>query len=251
MDRDKLRLHLFEKTGLRIDVDDPVFTIVALNELVLEEMVARIEATRATETEAEKRIKLMMEDLTLSIGVLRQAKDAYIERARVAVGEAAAEKEAAMQRTADNILAGIGGAVKSGISGVIIPAVNLPVGEAVQAIGKATAAVKESTTALNQASGSIANAVGTTTTAIGRATEAAVKGIDEAKDRLNRPWWQPALVVFGAVVFGVVCGVALSTLVGKWTGVLATKAQITELIENQRAISAKLDGTTATKAPRK
>lgn len=247
MDRDKLRLHLFEKTGLRIDVDDPVFTIVALNELVLEEMVARIEATRATETEAEKRIKLMMEDLTLSIGVLRQAKDAYIERARVAVGEAAAEKEAAMQRTADNILAGIGGAVKSGISGVIIPAVNLPVSEAVQAMGKATAAVKESTAALNQASGGIANAIGTTTTAIGLATQAAVDGIDKAKGRLNRPWWQPALVVFGAVVLGAV----LSTLVGKWAGVFTTKAQITELIENQRAIAAKLDGATAAKAPRK
>ncbi|MDQ2821787.1 MAG: hypothetical protein M3Y65_15570 [Pseudomonadota bacterium] len=32
---------MFEKTGVRIDVDDPVFALVALNEAVLEEAVER------------------------------------------------------------------------------------------------------------------------------------------------------------------------------------------------------------------
>ena len=41
MDQNKLRNLVFEKTGVRIDVDDPVFALVALNEAVLEEAVER------------------------------------------------------------------------------------------------------------------------------------------------------------------------------------------------------------------
>lgn len=41
MDQQKLRTLVFEKTGVRIDVDDPVFALVALNEAVLEEAVER------------------------------------------------------------------------------------------------------------------------------------------------------------------------------------------------------------------
>jgi hypothetical protein len=41
MDQQKLRNLVFEKTGVRIDVDDPVFALVALNEAVLEEAVER------------------------------------------------------------------------------------------------------------------------------------------------------------------------------------------------------------------
>jgi hypothetical protein len=41
MDQQKLRNLVFEKTGVRIDVDDPVFALVALNEAVLAEAVGR------------------------------------------------------------------------------------------------------------------------------------------------------------------------------------------------------------------
>lgn len=41
MDQHKLRTLVFEKTGVRIDVDDPVFALVALNEAVLEDAVER------------------------------------------------------------------------------------------------------------------------------------------------------------------------------------------------------------------
>jgi hypothetical protein len=41
MDQQKLRTLVFEKTGVRIDLDDPVFALVALNEAVLEEAVER------------------------------------------------------------------------------------------------------------------------------------------------------------------------------------------------------------------
>lgn len=41
LDPQKLRLHVFEKTGIKVDVDDPIFALVALNEAVLEEAVER------------------------------------------------------------------------------------------------------------------------------------------------------------------------------------------------------------------
>lgn len=41
MDQHKLRTLVFEKTGVRIDIDDPVFALVALNEAVLEDAVER------------------------------------------------------------------------------------------------------------------------------------------------------------------------------------------------------------------
>jgi hypothetical protein len=41
MDQQKLRNLVFEKTGVRIDIDDPIFALVALNEAVLEEAVER------------------------------------------------------------------------------------------------------------------------------------------------------------------------------------------------------------------
>ena len=41
MDQLKLRTLVFEKTGVKIDVDDPVFALVALNEAVLAEAVER------------------------------------------------------------------------------------------------------------------------------------------------------------------------------------------------------------------
>jgi hypothetical protein len=41
MDQQKLRTLVFEKTGVKIDIDDPVFALVALNEAVLAEAVER------------------------------------------------------------------------------------------------------------------------------------------------------------------------------------------------------------------
>lgn len=41
MDPHKLRSQVFEKTGIKVDVDDPIFALVALNEAVLAETVER------------------------------------------------------------------------------------------------------------------------------------------------------------------------------------------------------------------
>ena len=41
MDQHKLRSHVFDKTGIKVDVGDPIFALVALNEAVLAETVER------------------------------------------------------------------------------------------------------------------------------------------------------------------------------------------------------------------
>ncbi|MFZ4874973.1 hypothetical protein ACL9RI_07805 [Janthinobacterium sp. Mn2066] len=41
MDQHKLRSHVFDRTGIKIDVDDPIFALVALNEAVLADTVGR------------------------------------------------------------------------------------------------------------------------------------------------------------------------------------------------------------------
>lgn len=41
VDQHKLRSHVFDKTGIKVDIDDPIFALVALNEAVLAETVER------------------------------------------------------------------------------------------------------------------------------------------------------------------------------------------------------------------
>ena len=41
MDQQNLRMLVFEKTGVKIDIDDPMFALVALNDAVLAEAVER------------------------------------------------------------------------------------------------------------------------------------------------------------------------------------------------------------------
>lgn len=41
VDQHKLRSHVFDKTGIKIDTDDPIFALVALNEAVLAETIER------------------------------------------------------------------------------------------------------------------------------------------------------------------------------------------------------------------
>jgi hypothetical protein len=52
MDQNKLRTLVFEKTGIRIDVGDPVFALVALNEAVLSECVEAHADSMASATAA-------------------------------------------------------------------------------------------------------------------------------------------------------------------------------------------------------
>ena len=52
VDQHKLRSHVFDKTGIKIDTDDPIFALVALNEAVLAETIERQLALLTAATEA-------------------------------------------------------------------------------------------------------------------------------------------------------------------------------------------------------
>lgn len=52
VDQHKLRSHVFERTGIKIDTDDPIFALVALNEAVLAETVERQLAVLDAATQA-------------------------------------------------------------------------------------------------------------------------------------------------------------------------------------------------------
>lgn len=52
VDQHKLRSHVFERTGIKIDTDDPIFALVALNEAVLAETVERQLAVLNAATDA-------------------------------------------------------------------------------------------------------------------------------------------------------------------------------------------------------
>ena len=52
VDQHKLRSHVFDKTGIKVDIDDPIFALVALNEAVLAETVERQLAVLDAATQA-------------------------------------------------------------------------------------------------------------------------------------------------------------------------------------------------------
>ena len=52
VDQHKLRSHVFDKTGIKIDTDDPIFALVALNEAVLAETIERQLAILKAATDA-------------------------------------------------------------------------------------------------------------------------------------------------------------------------------------------------------
>ncbi|MDB5933569.1 MAG: hypothetical protein JWQ01_913 [Massilia sp.] len=75
MDQQKLRNLVFEKTGVRIDVDDPVFALVALNEAVLAEAVERHVALLGDAT-AELAGRLQDSGLNVGAAMPRKAASA-------------------------------------------------------------------------------------------------------------------------------------------------------------------------------
>lgn len=62
MDIQKLRTAIFEKTGVRVDASDPIFTLVALNEVMLEESIASFKNVQdKNNAELDERIGKMVE----------------------------------------------------------------------------------------------------------------------------------------------------------------------------------------------
>lgn len=112
MDQHKLRSLVFDKTGVRIDIDDPIFALVALNEAVLAETVERhvalLEAA-AQELAQQARLAGGLPAAALVSGAAASAAAdaaAGVAQAAAASGAKAArtgtEKDAT-ENTADNV----------------------------------------------------------------------------------------------------------------------------------------------------
>jgi|GEM_PF-5935000 len=92
MDAEKLKNRLFEKTGKKIDVDDPLFTAMLLNQIVLEEYVENIaQVIEKTGTNIE-----------LNTGALLAGSKAVIAETSKLATEADRLHDAAAAKAAEN-----------------------------------------------------------------------------------------------------------------------------------------------------
>lgn len=96
MDIQKLRTVIFEKTGVRVDAMDPIFTLVALNEAVLDESVALFKNVQdKNNAELDERIGKMValyeSIITASNNLVERANHAHKAAALKAATDARAE----------------------------------------------------------------------------------------------------------------------------------------------------------------
>lgn len=101
MDIQKLRTSIFEKTGVRVDATDPIFTLVALNEVMLDECIASFKkAQDANNAELDERIGKMVElrnsMTTAANNLYERANQAHKAAALKAATDARAEIMEAM-----------------------------------------------------------------------------------------------------------------------------------------------------------
>jgi hypothetical protein len=96
MEISKLQTAVFEKTGIRLDRTDPVFALVALNEVVIEELLATSQEQWAqNNSELDAKIgaltKLHEQILAASKDLATRVNQAHLAAALQAAGEAKAE----------------------------------------------------------------------------------------------------------------------------------------------------------------
>lgn len=115
MDIQKLRTSIFEKTGVRVDVTDPIFTLVALNEVMLDESIASFKKVQeANNVELDERIGKMVElrnsMTTAANNLFERANQAHKAAALKAATDARAEIIEAMHVEVKQAVSRIGSA---------------------------------------------------------------------------------------------------------------------------------------------
>jgi len=133
MDIPKLRTRIFEKTGVRVDDSDPIFTLVALNESLLEDVIQTFNDTLGkNNAEIDERIGsivvLHRQLVAAAENLVERANQAHMASALKAAAEAKTEimvaarqavsaeveKSATIISTAANTLADAGNRVSVG-----------------------------------------------------------------------------------------------------------------------------------------
>jgi predicted nuclease of restriction endonuclease-like RecB superfamily len=103
MDISKLRTRIFEKTGVRVDDSDPIFTLVALNESLLEDVIQTFNDTLGkNNAELDERIGsivvLHRQLVAAAENLVERANQAHMASALKAAAEAKKEIMAAAQQ---------------------------------------------------------------------------------------------------------------------------------------------------------
>jgi hypothetical protein len=103
MDIQRLRTRIFEKTGVRVDDSDPIFTLVALNESLLEDVINTFNETLGkNNAELDERIGSIVvahrQLIAAAENLVERANQAHITAALKAAAEAKTEIMKAAQQ---------------------------------------------------------------------------------------------------------------------------------------------------------
>ena len=103
MDIPKLRTRIFEKTGVRVDDSDPIFTLVALNESLLEDVIQTFNDTLGkNNAELDERIGSILvvhrQLIAAAENLVERANQAHMASALKAAAEAKKEIMVAAQQ---------------------------------------------------------------------------------------------------------------------------------------------------------
>lgn len=103
MDIPKLRTRIFEKTGIRVDDTDPIFTLVALNESLLEDVIQTFNDTLGkNNAELDERIGSIVvahrQLIAAAENLVERANQAHMASALKAAAEAKKEIMVAAQQ---------------------------------------------------------------------------------------------------------------------------------------------------------
>lgn len=260
MDRDKLIGELAIKHQILLDKTDPIFALVALNELVLSEMV-----DKANELSSNMEVNLspVLEKLNLTLGLIKEKSEfsngqlvntiqllrsetiAIIRDAKAAAEKSAGETAAIQGSHAIN---GIGEAATKAKMSIETFTNELKNGVAGTTQGLVETALKTP----------IANLVSKMETAVGALDGATIKlgnaktDLENAKKALKITLWEGAGCISLAAFFGAAMALlivwAAGTFEGKETKEIKTKVE--QIITGQRVIFDKINEQTV-KTPAK
>lgn len=190
--------------------------------------------------EVNAQLKPLMDEITLAIGTLQDEKEEIILRAKRKVTNEADNRSDELRRLAFDLSGKIKTAVEEGVEGSLTPAVSRPVNHAVMSLDGAVKNLHKAADELVALREGTEGELEKVKTSIEKATRIALDAISTAsreQAKQQRPLWQVGALMAACVLVGAVA----TPILGKWLGVFVTKAEVTELLAQQRTIAARLD----------
>lgn len=148
MDREQLRNRVFERHGQRLDINDPVFALVALNEAVLDEV------TKAAIDELHRVIATLVGESEKSNKALLRALD----DAKAQLAEAGEAEKAKLDQRTRELVTIVMKNLGDTVNGVVKSAMAQPVADAVAGVDLAARGFNAAQVDLNTAKTELHNA---------------------------------------------------------------------------------------------